>query len=128
VVNSLASSHEQHLDSSVAKTAFLICNFFDLFFKCTLILFLQAVTYCRSIGPHQAARSPLASVVLVNEHIRACPFGLWGYHFLETISFRATMSRLNSPTSLFSLEFSVSSALKRLVSETVIPPNLAFQL
>src|SRR5271156_1857135 len=116
------------MDPSVTKTPLLISDFFDLFLKLALVFSPQAISNSRSVGPHQAACSSFASSVLLYQHLRACLFCLWGYHFREFTSFRATMSRLSSATILFSLEFSASRALKRLASEMVIPPNFAFQL
>jgi hypothetical protein len=48
-----------------------------------------------------------------SQQLRAGPFGSWGYHFRETTSFRAMISRACSATSFLSLLFSVSKDLSR---------------
>ena len=50
------------------------------------------------------------------------------YHFFETRSFIAARSSICSASSFLSFAFSSSSAFSRFASDTVIPPNLAFQL
>jgi len=88
----------------------------------------------RSIADHRAIRAddvagpPFRQAML-------CPkirngFALPGgpYHFFETRSFIAARSSICSARSFFSLAFSSSSAFSRLASDTVMPPNLAFQL
>ena len=50
------------------------------------------------------------------------------HHFFETSSFIAARSSICSANSFFSLAFSSSSAFSRFASDTVMPPNLAFQL
>ena len=50
------------------------------------------------------------------------------HHFFETNSRIAARSSICSASSFFSLAFSSSSVFSRLASDTVIPPNLAFQL
>src|SRR6056297_2358890 len=49
-----------------------------------------------------------------------------GPYIFESSSFIAAASSICSARSFFSFAFSSSSALSRLASETVIPPNFAF--
>jgi hypothetical protein len=47
--------------------------------------------------------------------------------FFESSSFNAALSSMASASSDFSRRFSSSSAFSRWASDTLIPPNLAFQ-
>jgi hypothetical protein len=64
----------------------------------------------------------------VPEHIHGLALHLRAHHFRLRRSFIAALSNSASASSFFSFEFSASSSLSRLTSETVIPPYLAFQL
>src|SRR5690606_26690194 len=49
------------------------------------------------------------------------------YHFFESRSFSAALSSMASASRRFSFPFSSSRARRRWASDTLIPPNLAFQ-
>jgi hypothetical protein len=50
------------------------------------------------------------------------------HHFLETTSFKATLSSVKSATKRFSLLFSASRERNRFASDTSNPPNFDFHL
>src|SRR6056297_3670853 len=80
-----------------------------------------------AIRPDKAAGPPLRQAQLDLQMRNG--FALHGgpYHFFARSSFIAAASSICSAKSFFSFAFSSSSALSRLASETVIPPNFAFQ-
>jgi hypothetical protein len=49
------------------------------------------------------------------------------HHFFARSSFKAALSSIASARSRFSLPFSSSNAFSRWASDTLMPPNLAFQ-
>ncbi len=88
----------------------------------------------RLVADHPAIRvDDCAGLPLRQTHhgLQMCHRGALGdgpYHFFDKSSRSAAASSICSARSFFSFTFSSSSAFSRLVSDTSMPPNLAFQL
>ncbi len=80
-----------------------------------------------SVHPDQPTGMQLAQPCLFPHDTHRLPLALRAYHFFESTSFNASMSKACCATILFNPPFSSSSWRRSLASFTSSPPHFAFQ-
>ena len=118
---------QQQLQPSPAKAATFRRQFLQPLAWRRIIAATMAIARGAAIDAKDRTVPPLADAVRFSRGThRGSPSG-GRHHFLDVISFSTALSSMASANSFFSLAFSSSSCFSRFASETLIPPNFAFQ-
>ena len=124
----LALTPQQHEEPPIAKPSAFVGQLTKAAAQLRVRSTLRPVADHLAICPDNLARPPFREPELGGQMRDRLALHSGRHHFFETSSFIAAKSSICSASSFLSFAFSSSSAFSRLASDTVMPPNLAFQL